>query len=402
MAYKLQHLCCCYPEYLRDYHARNHATGPVPYQEGLRRLMDDQFAWADFFEKNLLKLGVDAGLLLANEDSLQVQWCKEKTHSNLIAAYLEAFASGSSQKIESVRRETAAAQIRDFRPDVLFVDEPFSFGGAWLKDVVQSVPSIRLVLGFVGCDYTPDMVSLLAPFHRIGCCTPWLEEKLRRDGLRPFLLNHAFEATVLHNTPDPGESFHGVVFGGSLYPGVHGERRMLLEVMARAGLPLRVHTSSLRKLDTLDCWGRKIRQAIRPKPAAVLERKNFSLPLNHAVRAPIFGRAMYALFRNAAIVFNSHGGAINRHAGNMRLFEATGAGACLLTDWKENLAGLYEPDVEVAAYRSPAECAEKARWLMDHPTERAAMAQRGQARTLKEHTFAHRAAQLDNLIRKTL
>ena len=43
----------------------------------------------------------------------------------------------------------------------------------------------------------------------------------------------------------------------------------------------------------------------------------------------------------------------------MRLFEATGSGACLVTDWKENLGELFEPDVEVVTYRSVAECVKK-------------------------------------------
>ena len=86
----------------------------------------------------------------------------------------------------------------------------------------------------------------------------------------------------------------------------------------------------------------------------------------------------------------------------MRLFEATGVGTCLLTDWKENLSELFEIDREIVTYKSVDECIEKAKWLLEHPQERELIAKAGQARTLKDHTFAQRAVQLDKIIREAL
>jgi spore maturation protein CgeB len=48
------------------------------------------------------------------------------------------------------------------------------------------------------------------------------------------------------------------------------------------------------------------------------------------------------------------------------------------------------------------ECIEKVKWLLEHPQERELIAKAGQARTLKDHTFAQRAVQLDEIIRKAL
>jgi spore maturation protein CgeB len=86
----------------------------------------------------------------------------------------------------------------------------------------------------------------------------------------------------------------------------------------------------------------------------------------------------------------------------MRLFEATGAGACLITDRKENLGTLFVPDGEVVAYTSPEDCIEKVLWLLDHPEERNRIAKAGQARTLREHTFIHRAEEFDDLVASAL
>jgi spore maturation protein CgeB len=86
----------------------------------------------------------------------------------------------------------------------------------------------------------------------------------------------------------------------------------------------------------------------------------------------------------------------------MRLFEATGVRTCLLTDWKENLSELFEIDREVVTDKSVNECIEKVEWLLENPQERELIAKAGQARILKDHTFAQRAVQLDEIIRKAL
>ena len=76
--------------------------------------------------------------------------------------------------------------------------------------------------------------------------------------------------------------------------------------------------------------------------------------------------------------------------------------SCLLTDWKVNLPELYEPDVDVAVYRSVEEAVEKANWLLDHARDREEIARAGMRRTLAAHTFKHRAQQIDEIIREHL
>ena len=104
----------------------------------------------------------------------------------------------------------------------------------------------------------------------------------------------------------------------------------------------------------------------------------------------LFGLEMFrALARSQATIY-VHIAAAGRCTGNIRLFEATGVGACLVTDWKEDLGDLFELDREVVSYRSPDECAEKVRWLLDHPGKCAEIGKAGQQRTLREHSYAQR------------
>jgi len=77
-------------------------------------------------------------------------------------------------------------------------------------------------------------------------------------------------------------------------------------------------------------------------------------------------------------------------------------GACLLTDAKANLPCLFEPDQEVVTYSSPAEAVSKLKQLLAQPKAAAAIAARGQARTLKCHTYNHRMVELAALLQQHL
>jgi spore maturation protein CgeB len=47
------------------------------------------------------------------------------------------------------------------------------------------------------------------------------------------------------------------------------------------------------------------------------------------------------------MTLNIHADSSPTHASNMRLLDATGEGTCLVTEWKENLHELFEPEKEV-------------------------------------------------------
>ena len=84
----------------------------------------------------------------------------------------------------------------------------------------------------------------------------------------------------------------------------------------------------------------------------------------------------------------------------MRLFEATGMGACLITDWKENLSELFEPGKEVVAYRSGEECLDLIRYYKARDDARERIAEAGHARCLRDHTYQQRMSDLAALLER--
>jgi spore maturation protein CgeB len=111
---------------------------------------------------------------------------------------------------------------------------------------------------------------------------------------------------------------------------------------------------------------------------------------------------MFRILGRSRISLNHHIEISGPFANNMRLYETTGVGALLLTDWKQNLAEMFEPDAEAAVYRTPAECIEKIGYYLKDEAERNRMARAGQERTLRKHTYRQRMAQLVELVESLL
>ena len=79
-----------------------------------------------------------------------------------------------------------------------------------------------------------------------------------------------------------------------------------------------------------------------------------------------------------------------------RVFEAAGAGACLITDAWEGIELFLEPEREVLVAGDGADVAGHLRGLSEARARRIGTA--AYRRVLAEHTYAHRAAQVETLL----
>jgi spore maturation protein CgeB len=79
-----------------------------------------------------------------------------------------------------------------------------------------------------------------------------------------------------------------------------------------------------------------------------------------------------------------------------RVFEAAGAGACLITDDWEGVGEFFEPGKELLVARNGEEVAEHLRALT--PERARAIGDAAFQRALAEHTYAHRAAEVERVL----
>ncbi len=79
---------------------------------------------------------------------------------------------------------------------------------------------------------------------------------------------------------------------------------------------------------------------------------------------------------------------------NQRVFDVPAAGAFLLTDHRRQIEHLFEPDTEIALYRSQEEIAPLLERFLADPEARERLATAGRARVLAGHTYEHRLSAL--------
>jgi glycosyltransferase involved in cell wall biosynthesis len=397
---KLVYLTTVYPAYLDQLYARHPGLERRDW-DGQRGVLErDAFGWIGVWPRVLAPLGHEVFEVLLNAGSLQRAW-----------------RAGRPGAHGSGLEEIALAQVRAFAPEVLWYDhddEPL------LARLRAAAPSIRRVVGWIG-SWVPEGRSWRGT-DLVLSCAPESVESLRRRGVRAELLPHGFDERVLASL-EPGPPRYDVTFVGQIAPGhpLHVHRERLLEALRRE-----VDVTVFSPSGAAGRWERPRARARQAVYAGVQALRKAGVPpallsgipaLRHALtwrtppRGPMseglrrailparFGLEMFQTLRDSRITLNIESGSTTRHSSNMRLFEATGVGTCLLTDRTEGLGELFEPEREVATYGSLEECVERIRRLLAHPDEREAIARAGQARTLREHTFAQRARRLDALLR---
>ena len=108
---------------------------------------------------------------------------------------------------------------------------------------------------------------------------------------------------------------------------------------------------------------------------------------------------MYEVMTRSQLAVNVHIGVAGGLAGNMRMFEATGCGALLLTEQAPNLHELFEPGQEVASYTGTSDLIARIRHYLANPDEAARIAAAGQRRTLADYSAEARARELEHLFK---
>jgi spore maturation protein CgeB len=189
---------------------------------------------------------------------------------------------------------------------------------------------------------------------------------LHGRGLRVGHLLDAFDHTVPF-TPAPSDE---VVFIGARYP----DRTRLLEALHERGVPVRAYGRdwSRHPVDRARTW-----QVARP-----------DVPSARGVDRP----TAYGLTAGAVAALNSH---TDQDGFTMRTFELPGTGSLQLID-RPDVEALYEPGREVLVFSDVEELAELCRRARTDRGWARAIAERGRARTLAEHTFDHRVPLLED------
>lgn len=382
-----------YARFQRWLYSRHSGLMEASYAEQMMARNASLFGVADFYSHNFIALGHQATEIHVNNPYMQSAWAREHQMAPLeiiaaaerpmLPSWIErgiarfkpmlrplARRVGLSPKLDPGEERILLAQIEEFRPDLILNQDVFHTDTGFMRRLRR--PGGPILIGQVGID--PPRGEDWLVYDLMISQLPTIVKSFRAMGVRSEVCHLAFEPSILDRLPTVTAPNIEISFVGTVSTD-HQQRIALLEAIAgRFNLRL---------------WG----NLPRTLPA--------SSPLHGCFQGEIWGAEMYQVMRRSRITINSHIDMVGQEAGNMRLFEATGVGAFLLTDFKENLHTLFEPDREVAVWRSVDDCITAIERYIGDDEARATIARAGQARTFAEHTFADRVREILGFIGRT-
>ena len=376
-----------YPAFLRALYNDTPGLGEAAYSRQMAVRNESLFGVADFYSRNLRAHGHLAEEIHVNNGWLQFAWAREHGLSDIspVQTIRPARSPWMSRAIDLARpvlrpfrrylggggltpfeQCVLAAQIEELRPDVVLNQDMAYVGNEFLSSIRSGH---RLVVGQLAAPL-PAKKDFRA-YDLVISSLPNLVAWFRARGVKAELNRLAFDPHVLEELGPSPERDIDVSFVGSLSP-EHRSRIAFLEYVA-CRLPLKA-------------WGNGI------------ERLPASSPLHACYQGEAWGRDMYNVLRRSRIALNWHIDMAEDWANNMRLYEATGMGAMLLTDRKKNLHEIFTPEVQVAVYGSPEESVAQIEHYLANEPARAAIAAAGQRQAIEVHNYYRRMGELLALI----
>ena len=353
--------------------------------------------WNTNYTAHLAALGNEANEVCINFEYLQKLWAKEH---------------GVKYNRDNWLREIVAAQLHAFNPDVLFLDDLYLCDANVRQFFRENCPKPVKIIGWRAAP-TEDY-GAFRDVDLMLTCTPLFARQMRDHGAKAEIILHAFEPAILEliDPAQPRDIDFSFIGSFVLRDGFHNERLALVKrLLDLTNLEVWGHISEPQKISlkrrvvaklgrTIEEMGLSVAALNQtpPGPVATALRRDHPGRLHDSVIALEY----FKILSRSKINLNNHIDCAGEFAGNIRLFEATGMQSCLMTDWKINLPEMFEPDTEIVTYRRADECAEKVRYLLDHEQERQNIAQAGQRRTLRDHTYRRRAEEVDKIISKLL
>jgi spore maturation protein CgeB len=317
--------------------------------------------------------------------------------------------------------EIGLEKIKRFKPDIIFCISPVAYtNNQFIKSLLSEVKKCVKLVAWYGADCGNE--SIFSQFDLTLSNSAHLVHNLRNQGMSAEVLRHSFDPIILEKIGSISNKINRVAFFGNLdnrskdfcerteficdlskniplfdifgnfyRPNIHERFKFYF-------LEKRYEISStllkVLKSPKLKYWSNY--NNLPPSP--------WTLPKEFisSIKKPLFGHEMLTKLNSYQIAFNYH----NKHTGdcscNMRIFEATGLGCCLLTDYKSNIHTMFEEDREVVTYKTIEEAITKANYLIENPQISREIGLAAQKKTLLKYNSIHQVDDLFNIFKNLL
>jgi len=340
-----------YKKYLFDFYAKHPQVSTLGFSEHRGEIFNDHFGWPAEITNYINKQGIGAELIIVNAEMLQKQWAAE----NKCNGYSEA----------DWERQIVFAQIKRFKPDIVWIGALFNYCGAFVKSIL---PYCKKVIIWVGSPFLETIdstgISVLLTEN------PNTFRRIHDRFERIIVTKPGFNENILPEINAVEKNIDVSFIGGISH--LHAKRARILASLIQHNIDIKVFAD--------------IRNTCQPCSD---KRYNDDVAIIEAVnKGPVFGLDMYRTMSASRITLNVHIDNAQQNAGNMRMFEATGAGACLLTEHANNIDELFVPHEEILTYHDEAETVAILKEKLAKRDEVASIAHAGQRKTLSQYTIS--------------
>lgn len=362
-----------YSGFLKSFRKQNPYLSNQSYEKQKRALLAQCFGTSDYYSYNLQQLGYQADDLIINDEILQRKWAKENgliVSGSSIFSKIQMFPCthrfiGRAKWVQ----EIVSGQIKTIKPDIIYIQDLSILNSNTLQEIKRNC---KLLVGQIASPLPAE--ENLKEFDLILTSFPHYVDRFRKIGINSEYFKIGFELRVLDKIGKQ-ELIYDVGFIGS-FSSHHSAGTKLLEQVAQK-IPIHI-------------WGQGINFLSPDSPL----RKNY--------HGEVWGLDMYKILAQTKIVLNRHISVAENYANNMRLYESTGMGAMLITDKKDNLNNLFKIGQEVVSYEDDLDLIKKIEYYLKHDKKRQEIAQKGQKRTLAEHSYRVRMEELVGIFNQYL
>ena len=368
-----------YPQYLSFFYEKNPHVNDLPFEDHRNKILDDNFGWPGELSRYMNEHGIETEFIIVNAESMQKNWAEEN-----------GFKSYSKNGWE---KDIAMEQIKQFQPDVLWITSIFDYFGTFVNN---ALPYCKKVIAWVSCA-TPANLDVSGFTDLVTSHPEMLKDKQHLFN-NVIVAKPGFDSNILDKIGHI-EKKYNVTFIGGITPD-HSKRAEILAYLIENDIDLKVFGYFYEPPD-VGTWNflkqagkyisnpNNIRGAFNAFRHIYMQtdyQRDIEI-IKKTHYGPVFGMEMYRALAASRISLNIHIDVAGDHAGNIRLFETTGVGTCLLTEHSENIADLFEPGKEILTYSSKEELLDIIYKMLNQNDKIEVIAKAGQDRTLKDHTI---------------
>lgn len=364
-----------YEEYI-DYFYSSNDLSNLDYRKHQKKIFEDRFGWSDSFKEVLNDKGsFVVEEIIVNDYLLQNKWCNENNRS---------------YSLNNWQFEILKEQIKFYKPNIIFVNNPAIENKYYELFNLFNVK----IISFDGV--SAHNKNILKYSNLIVTCLKSSYNFYKKFNKLVYYMPHGFDSRIIKNIKKNYEYKNDAVFVGNIRNKHHSNRIDLLDKMiSKTNLKIwigdankKMNKKNLIKNFNLSNYLKGMNYLKNYFKTKKIINKNLG---------SIFGIQMYQLISDSRIILNNHINISKNEMVNIRLFEATGLGACLLTDYKSNIFDFFELD-EIVTYKNNEEAIEKLKYLTNNPEEVKKIGEKGMIKTLSKHTIQSRWENFSNYL----